>query len=525
MKLQKKLERHLCVWAGLAMCALAAGAWLGVATNQSVQAAREPAAAAAATPLAVPQPEKLSGSFSELAKRLQPSVVKITSTGDGGAARSRASQDSQDDPDQDQEDFQDQLRRFFGGRLPNTPQRVYHGGSGVIVDPKGYILTNNHVVANASRIQVKLFGDPAQYNARLIGTDPETDLAVIRLDIGKPLPAAEMGNSDAIQVGDWVVAIGSPFGFLEATVTAGIISAKGRDLGDPAHQLQRFLQTDAAINYGNSGGPLINLRGEVIGISTAMASDTGGYAGIGFALPVNMAVRIYNEIIRTGKVSRGAIGIDFNREQNPALLKAYGASSGVFVQSVRPGGPSDRAGIQPGDIIVSFQGQPVHTSEDLLEKVANAAVGAPATVTILREGRKMDLRLTMGDRAALASGSSKSTAGPAPEAVPEPAGGLRLGVSIRPLSAADRDRLQLPETAGVLIVKVEPGSFAEDIGIQEEDVITAMNRQPIRSVEDLRHVQQSLRSGEPLAFRILRNTRRGGASWQPLYLAGTLPRP
>lgn len=518
MKIQFGLDRKKCAWTGLAACALAAGALLGVATDKTVHAAREPVAAAA-TPLTIPQAEKLSNSFSELAKRLQPSVVKITSTGDDQAARSRTS----DNPEDDQDDPQGQLRRFFGGQLPRGSERFYHGGSGVIVDPKGYILTNHHVVAKASRIQVKLFGDPAQYDARLVGADAETDLAVIRVETGKSLPAVEIGNSDAIQVGDWVVAIGSPFGFLEGSVTAGIISAKGRDLGDPAHQLQRFLQTDAAINHGNSGGPLINLRGELVGINTAMASETGGYAGIGFALPSNMAVRVYNEIIRTGKVSRGAIGIGFSREQNPALLKAYGASGGVFVQNVTPGGPSDRAGIRPGDVIVAFQGQLVQMGDELLEKVAGTPVGASATVTILREGRKMDLQLTMGDRTTLANGSPKSGVGTAPQGEPEPAGGVRLGISVRLLTAGDRGRLQLPETAGVLIVGVAADSFAADIGIEEGDVITAINRQPVRSLEDLRQIQRSLHSGQPVAFRILRTARRGGANWQPFYLAGTLP--
>ena len=219
-----------------------------------------------------------------------------------------------------------------------------------------------------------MFDDPTEYEAKLIGSDRESDLAVIRIEASRKLRFAAIGNSDAVQVGEWAIAIGAPFGF-DRSVTAGIISAKGRDLGDREHPLPRFLQTDAAINQGNSGGPLINIRGEVIGINSAIESQSGGFEGLGFAIPINMAAKVYNDIIRTGKVTRGAIGISFNTRAKPELLKAYGADAGVFVEQVTPGGPAEKAGIKPGDIITAFQKQPVKNGEDMLSRVQDVPGG------------------------------------------------------------------------------------------------------------------------------------------------------
>src|SRR6185503_1219809 len=238
--------------------------------------------------------------------------------------------------DQSMQDF---FNRFFGGGgpTPEGPQsrRGAGLGSGVIVDPNGYILTNNHVVEKAGRIQVTLAGTTTKYDAKLIGGDSDTDIAVIKVDAHRPLTAAKIGNSDSVQVGDWAVAIGSPFG-LQATVTAGIISAKERDLGGgQEHQFQRFIQTDAAINPGNSGGPLLAINGDVIGINTMIVTGSGGYQGVGFAMPINTAAKIYNQLIKSGKVTRGAIGVTFAPgEVKPELLAVYGAKEGVFVQDV-----------------------------------------------------------------------------------------------------------------------------------------------------------------------------------------------
>ena len=248
-----------------------------------------------------------------------------------------------------------------GGGTPEMPQRRgYALGSGVVVDKAGYILTNNHVVEKADRIQVKFLDDPTEYDAKSIGVDPPTDLAVIRVEGKTRTVPAKIGNSDAVQVGDWAMAIGSPFGF-QATVTAGIISAKEREV-DPSMQFQHFLQTDAAINPGNSGGPLLNIRGEVIGINTAIASRSGGYQGIGFALPINTAAEVYNAIIKNGQSDPRLDRHSFSRpipSRAAPLLKSFGATEGVFVQSVAPGGPSEKAGIKEGDIIIGVNGKPV----------------------------------------------------------------------------------------------------------------------------------------------------------------------
>ncbi|MCI0363533.1 MAG: trypsin-like peptidase domain-containing protein, partial [Phycisphaerales bacterium] len=347
------------------------GILIGTLINTGVVAKDQ--GAPGAKPLVIPSPAQMQNSFATLAKQLEPSVVHISTTYEAKPAqrsqnRGRVRPRLEDDGD----DMGDLFNRFFGFGDPGDVPRGRRGagtGSGVIVDPTGYILTNNHVVDKAERIQVTLFnGGTTKYDAKLIGTDADTDLAVIKIEAGKSLSSAKIGNSDSMQVGDWAIAIGSPFG-LQATVTAGIISAKERDLGGREHQFQRFLQTDAAINPGNSGGPLINIAGEVIGINTAIASGTGGYQGIGFALPSNTAAKVYNSIIKTGKVTRGAIGIEFSEAQ-PELLSVYGAKEGVFVQKVSPGKPAAKAGIQAEDVIVALNGHAVKNGQDLVGRIS-----------------------------------------------------------------------------------------------------------------------------------------------------------
>src|SRR6266478_1727290 len=293
-----------------------------------------------ATPLAVPEPIPATNSFSSIVNRVEPAVVNIATTQVMERRQSkkrRAQPNDQDDP------MQDFFDRFFDGRQDGPPQAERSLGSGVIVDKRGYILTNNHVVEQATKIQVQLNGDPTRYTAKVVGVDEDPDLAVIKIDAGKDLPTAKLGNSDGVQVGDWVLAIGSPFG-LQATVTAGIISAKDRaGIGGAAHQFQRFLQTDAAINPGNSGGPLVDLAGEVIGINTAIITGSRGYEGVGFALPSNTAIFVYDQIIKQGRVTRGSIGITFVEEQssNPIVLRDLGAANGMVLQYVEPGSPAD----------------------------------------------------------------------------------------------------------------------------------------------------------------------------------------
>ena len=352
----------------LLLFTLCLGIVIGTLVSSGVKAARDSSQAPGATPLVIPNPVELSNAFTEIAKQVEPSVVNISVTYPVRTTRRTRRQMTPTPDDNENGGGMDELfRRFinpFGGENPEMQGEGKALGSGVVVDAAGYILTNNHVVDKAARLQVKFPGDATLYDAKTIGTDAPSDLAVIRVETKRNLKPVKIGNSDAVQVGDWAMAIGSPFGF-DATVTAGIISAKERTMNDESStQFQHFLQTDAAINPGNSGGPLLNMRGEVIGINTAIASRTGGYQGIGFALPINAAAGVYNEIIKNGKVTRGSIGISFDSSDQPdtlAAIKASGATEGVFVEAITPGGPAEKAGLREGDVIVGINGKPVRS--------------------------------------------------------------------------------------------------------------------------------------------------------------------
>jgi serine protease Do len=417
-----------------------------------------------------------------------------------------------------------------GPGVPQMPRnfRREQGGTGFIVDKNGYIITNNHVVDGADRIKVKMHGDQTEYKAKLIGVDAETDLAVIKIDPKQPLTPVTIANSDSVQVGDWAVAIGSPFG-LEASVTAGIISATGRDIG--SQQFQRFIQTDAAINPGNSGGPLLNIRGEVIGVNTMIATQNGGSQGVGFALPINMAVRVYNDIIKYGEVRRGSIGISWQRDEKPEVLKALGTNGGVLVSDVKKGGPAEKAGLKPEDIVVALNGTPIRNGDDLVNRVADLPIGSQATVTVDRAGKRMDFKVTVLDRKEVFADDPRVTGNrPKREEAGEVAGGTqaKFGISIRTLN--DEEREFTPDKRGVMVTRVEEGSFAEDIGLMERDIIVSVNRQPVNSVDDVKNVQANLKPGDAVAFRVVRRgpamPQRGGVrAPQPvtLYLSGTLP--
>ena len=301
-------------------------------------------------------------------------------------------------------------------------------------------------------------------------------------------------------------------------MTAGIISAKGRDLGDPGHQLQRFLQTDAAINRGNSGGPLLNIEGQVIGINTMIASGSGNFEGIGFALPSNLAVASYNQIIKTGKVSRGALGIQFARDENSALLKAYGAASGVFVQQVTPGGPAAKAGVQASDVIVGVNGHSLKDGEELVGLISGAAPGSTVNLKVFRDGKTLDVPVKIGDRSALVAENGNGEEGESPEGAPAEKATARLGVSLQNLTPSDREQMGL-NAGGVVIASVEPGSFAEDIGLAKGDVIVEINRHHVSSAADVRGIMQSAKPGEAMAFKLMRNN---GGNWTTAFAAGNL---
>jgi serine protease Do len=519
----------------LVVFTLAIGIVIGtlINVNTGVKAAKDNSAAPGATPLVIPNPVEMSNTFSTIAKQVEPSVVNISTTynpkpGRAAAGRNgRRAMPPQDDDDQDNNDGMNEfLYRFFGnpggGGTPEMPQRRgYALGSGVVVDRAGYILTNNHVVEKADRIQVKFPGDSTEYDAKVIGVDAPTDLAVIRVD-GKKNPApAKIGNSDAVQVGDWAIAIGSPFGF-QATVTAGIISAKEREV-DPGMQFQHFLQTDAAINPGNSGGPLLNVRGEVIGINTAIASRSGGYQGVGFALPMNTAAEVYNAIIKTGHMTRGSIGISFtpsDTDQARALLRSFGATEGVFVQTVAPGGPAEKAGLREGDIITGINGKPVKDGGDLVNTVTATPIGSPLNVSVMRNGKRENYKVVVGD---LAQIFPDKFGGPHDEAkAPGEAGVTTFGMMVQNLSEAKRQNLGLKTTGGVEVVSVDPSAFADDIGLHKGDIIVSVNQHPVNTTEDLKRIQTTLKPGDAVAFRVMTRQGRGG-DWTASYVAGTLP--
>jgi len=525
----------------LVLVTLAIGIVIGTLVNTGVHAARGQVAAPDASPLVVPNAVQLGNEFSKLAKRLEPSVVYITADFTPKAADNPHRGAPEEGDKGDSDEGSDLFRRFFrngpfgggqGGQegqdLPPRAFRQEQSGTGFIVDKNGYIITNHHVVAKVDHIKVKLHtDDTTEYRARVVGIDPETDLAVIKIDPKGPLTPVTIGNSDAVQVGDWAVAIGSPFG-LEASVTAGIVSALGRDIG--TLQLQRFIQTDAAINPGNSGGPLLNIRGEVIGVNTMIATQSGGYQGIGFALPINMVARVYNDIIKTGKVTRGSIGIEWSKaDDKPELFKALGTSAGVLISRVQKNGPADKAGLKAEDIIVAMDGKPVKGGEDLVSRVAETAVGTPVNVSVDRDGKHMDFKVTISDRAEVFKDRPEYAElrqeSPDPSSAAEPAQ-YKFGVKLHALTDTERKAMGVDSKGGLVVRSVDPDSFAEDIGLFEKDVILSINRQPVASVDDVVKIQSSLKAGDAVAFRVMRpvsSGRNAAPQWTTFFVSGTLP--
>ena len=397
-----------------------------------------------------------------------------------------------------------------------SPQQL---GSGVIVDPKGFILTNRHVVEKADRIRVKLQDDPGSvlHDAKVVGTDQETDLAVIKIDVDKSLPSAKLGNSDSMQVGDWVLAVGSPFG-LQETVTAGIVSAKGRNIV-PGRQFQSFIQTDAAINPGNSGGPLVNMAGEVIGINTAILTETNAYAGVGFALPSNTIVQVYNQLIGPEhRVSRGSIGIMFNAQENPAIARVYGSGSGITISDITAGSPAEQAGLKVGDTIVSIDGKNVKNGDELVSDIASRKPGSKVTLGFVRNGKKQETTITVADRAKLFASRLGDEEQGNDESEPKQS---KLGISVRALTPEMADRLDVAAGKGVIVQEVKPGSFAEDVGLARGDIILEVNKQPVNNEDEFNRAISSLKSGQDVVFLV--RQRGAGRQGGTIFLAGTLP--
>jgi serine protease Do len=482
-----------------------------------------------ATPLKLPDPVPASASFSAIVTHVEPAVVNIATTqvlerkpatsrkrratpGGQGQGGGQGYGNDQDDP---MHDFFD---RFFDGRQDAPPQAERSLGSGVIVDKRGYVLTNNHVVEQATKIQVSLDGDPNKYTAKVIGVDEDTDLAVIKIEANKELPTAKLGNSDGVNVGDWVLAIGSPFG-LNATVTAGIISAKDRGgIGGSNHQFQRFLQTDAAINPGNSGGPLVDLAGEVIGINTAIITGSRGYEGVGFALPSTAAINVYNQIIAQGRVTRGSIGVSFQEElgTNAITLKELGAANGVVIMGVEAGSPAEKAGLKGGDVITAVNGKPVKTGNDLVNPIAQAPIGSKVKIDYVRDRAAKEATAVVEDRTRVFPTSAGHLLDQQGEAAP-----AEFGLRVESLTPDRASRVGMDGQRGVLVVDVDPASFADDIGFGRGDVITEINRAPVASMEDYKSAVGKLKPGENVVFKVLR--RADNDHTLTVFLPGVVP--
>ena len=517
-----RLKTHRWVYSFSIVATLALGILIGTVVSSGVKG-KEGQKPSDATPLSVPSPQQLSNAFSQIAKQLGPSVVNInTESTIKTQRRRRGPQNPDDDDNGGNGGMDDFFNHFFGGpggQGGDGSIRERSLGSGVIVDPKGYIVTNRHVVEKADRIRVQLQDDPpgVQHDAKVIGEDQETDLAVIKVDMDRAVPSAKMGNSDSMQVGDWVLAIGSPFGQI-GTVTAGIVSAQGRDIVQ-GRQFQNFIQTDAAINPGNSGGPLVNMNGEVIGINTAILSETNAYAGVGFSLPSNTVVQVYNQLIGPDhRAARGSIGIQFDAVENPAINRVYGAGSGVTVAHVVPGSPADQAGLKTGDTITTVDGKKVTKGTELVAEIASRKPGSKVELGFLRNGKQQNASVTIADRAKLFAARLNEDDSGNDENTPRQS---KFGITVRKLTPEMADRLDLQSDKGVIVQDVKPGSFAEDINVGRGDVILEINKQPVNSEEDFAKVESSMKSGQDVVFLV----RPRGSSRQDgtIFMAGTLP--
>ena len=357
------------------------------------------------------------------------------------------------------------------------PQRIALG-SGFIIDPSGYVVTNNHVVGDAGKVEVTL-QDKTKYTAKIVGRDPKTDLAVLKIKADKPLPYVSFGDSSAAQVGDWVMAVGNPFG-LGGTVTTGIISARGRDINEGPYD--DFLQIDAPINRGNSGGPTFNLEGQVIGINTAIYSPNGGSVGIGFAVPSNVAKNIVAQLEEHGKITRGWLGVQI-QEVTPAIAASLGLKSehGALVAVVNRGGPAARAGLKQGDVVLAFDGDPIDQLHDLPRLVAGAAPGSNSTITVWRDGHKTELEAKLGEM----PDNSKVASAAGGQDQEDSSGAAALGVHFAPLTSRLRQELHIAKGVdGVVVTGIDNGSAANDVGLATGDVIVSINQQPVRTPEE-----------------------------------------
>ncbi|OPX37861.1 MAG: peptidase [Desulfobacteraceae bacterium 4484_190.2] len=426
------------------------------------------------------------GSFSQLARKASPSVVNISTV--KVIKRGRRGPVPFGGPLGPQDPFKDFFERFFGDQIPRD-FRQQSLGSGFVIDKDGFILTNNHVVENTDEIKVKL-ADKREYDAKIVGRDTKTDLALIRIELDQPLVPLSLGDSDKLYVGDWVIAIGNPFG-LEATVTAGIVSAKYRDIG--AGSYDNFIQTDASINPGNSGGPLLNTAGEVVGINTAILSRSGGSVGIGFAIPINMVKDLLPQL-KKGKVVRGWLGVMIQKI-TPDLKEKLGLKDekGALVADVTAGGPAEEAGIKRGDVIISFDGEDIKEMHDLPYIVASTPVEKKVTVEIIRKGKKKSFQVKTGELKEDDESPVVSEASP------------NLGLMVKEVTPELARNFGLSETSGLVVVQVESNSPAGEAGMKPGDIILEVDQVSMKDLAQFNRKIEKYEEGDTILFLLNRS--------------------
>ncbi|MDZ7359324.1 MAG: DegQ family serine endoprotease [candidate division KSB1 bacterium] len=438
--------------------------------------------------------DQLSDLFESASDKVSPSVVPIFSEQE---VKVTSPFGSPEDPFRDF--FGDDFFKHFFGQVPQGDQKqtVRGLGSGVIVSSDGYILTNNHVVDGAEKLTV-IMSDQKKYSARVIGTDPQTDVAVIKIE-AKNLPAVNLGNSDNVKVGQWVIAVGNPFQLLH-TVTAGIISAKGRSSVGLA-DYEDFIQTDASINPGNSGGALADLDGNVIGINTAISSPSGGNVGIGFAIPINMARNVMDQLMKKGKITRGYLAlVPQDIDDNLAKALKLKSAEGALVGDVTPDGPADKGGIKRGDIITEFNGEKVKNSTELRNMVAQTAPGTSVKISLLRDGRDMQVKVVLGERPRGRGGREEQPG----QQQPDEQTSKKLGLSIQNLTPDLAQQLGYKNERGVVVTDVASGSPAEDAGVQQGDLIKEVNRVAVSTTREFNRIIARLGSGDSIALLMRR---------------------
>jgi serine protease Do len=455
----------------------------GTMTPAPAVSATAPRPAPRGTSAALPIPPDAI-SFADVAERLNPAVVNIDATTRGdGRPRRRLSLPLPDSPDP-----------FERPRTPDRESPRRGAGTGFLIDADGLILTNHHVIEDADRIMVRLT-DGRTLRAEPVGSDPDTDIALIKVASARPLPYAPLGDSDSLRVGEWVIAIGNPLAY-EHTVTVGVVSFLGRKLFDSS--LDRFIQTDAAIDFGNSGGPLINARGEVIGINAAISSRA---ANIGFAVPINQASAILPQLRERGRVSRGYIGVML-RDVDPDLQRSLELKSadGALVQDVTPGSPGARAGVRTYDLIVAVDGRAVESNDALIQYIAARQPGTTATLQILRDGRALNVAVKLAERP---QRGRRLAARNSEESEPSSQRISPLGISVRDIDEESEARFRLPDgTRGVIVSRVEPTGPAFGADIERGHVVLEINRQPIQSVEEYRRLASGARAGDVLTLYV-----------------------